>query len=293
MDGLNAGAPDHSARPPDNPRIRVSPPNPWTKPLRPKVPQPTALFWFSTLLAGCLGASVAEYLFVSVGLDLPSTTAVLSLLLAAGLIGQLATSSHVPATYWLVVILLSGAGVAYQDNLLVETGAGPWLATVIPAVFLTAVLIVWRHFEGALTMASISTRRRESLFWLAALCATAVGDALDNLLTGRLGLDHLTAMVVLAALVVLVALAHAILGLASSAGFWAAYVLIRPVGAAVVDLLTDPRHHGGLGLTGPDCAGLLLLLLLLAVFASTLRTRGATRPVTQTSGRTADPHGTR
>lgn len=277
----------------------MTPPNPWTRPVRTKVPAPTALFWFSTLLAGCLGTSVVQYLRGPAGLDLPSTTAVLSLLVVAALLGQLASARHVPATYWLVVVLLDGAGVAYQQALLVDTGVGPWPAALIPVCALAVVLVGWHRSEGEVAMDSIRTRRREMWFWGAALIATAGGAAVDNLLADRLGLTPPLSMLILAGLVGCVGLvglleaARRMAVLGAAVGFWGAYVLVRPVGAAVVDLLSDPPHRGGLGLGGGDRAALLILLLLVTVSAAALRARATSGGLSPAPGQAGQGPGSR
>ena len=60
----------------------------------------------------------------------------------------------------------------------------------------------------------------------------------------------LTAGVFLAALV-LVAIAYYVTRLSRVALFWAAFILTRPLGATIGDLLDKPLDHGGMNLSRP------------------------------------------
>jgi uncharacterized membrane-anchored protein len=50
--------------------------------------------------------------------------------------------------------------------------------------------------------------------------------------------------------------------------FWTAFILTRPLGAVLGDLLDKPRSHGGLALSRFAASGVLLLLIatLISVF---------------------------
>jgi uncharacterized membrane-anchored protein len=52
------------------------------------------------------------------------------------------------------------------------------------------------------------------------------------------------------------------------AAFWLAYVLTRPLGASLGDFLSQPHHHGGIGLgtTGTSALFLSTILALVGYF---------------------------
>jgi len=55
--------------------------------------------------------------------------------------------------------------------------------------------------------------------------------------------------------------------------FWSAFVLTRPFGATMGDVLTKPIEHGGLALGTFGASAVLLGLLVLAVWLPTLQRR--------------------
>jgi uncharacterized membrane-anchored protein len=44
--------------------------------------------------------------------------------------------------------------------------------------------------------------------------------------------------------------------------FWAAFILTRPLGAAVGDFLDKPHDHGGLALSRPIASAVLAIVIL-------------------------------
>jgi len=55
--------------------------------------------------------------------------------------------------------------------------------------------------------------------------------------------------------------------------FWAAFILTRPLGATVGDLLDKPLDHGGLALSRPIASAVLASLM---IFCITLLPRSTT-----------------
>lgn len=47
--------------------------------------------------------------------------------------------------------------------------------------------------------------------------------------------------------------------------FWAAFILTRPLGVTVGDLLDEPRQHGGLALSRPIASAVIALFILFIV----------------------------
>jgi len=89
--------------------------------------------------------------------------------------------------------------------------------------------------------------RRESFYWLAILFTFALGTASGDLMAEGLGLGYLTTGLIVATVITATALAWRS-GLNSVLSFWIIYILTRPLGASIGDLLSQSGAHGGLGL---------------------------------------------
>lgn len=236
-----------------------------------KVPEVTAFFWIIKVLATTVGETVADYLNVTVGLGLNGTSAVMSVLLAGALALQFRSRRYVPSLYWAVVVLVSVVGTLLTDNLVDDLGIALWPITLAFAVALAASFGLWYRSERTLSMHSIVTTRREAYYWTTILLTFALGTAAGDLVAEELGLGYGVSVLIFAAAIGVVALAgRTLLGLV--AAFWAAYVLTRPLGASLGDLLSQDRSEGGLGI-GTTVTSVLFLAAIVAVVTYLSRTR--------------------
>lgn len=236
-----------------------------------KVPEVTAFFWIIKILSTTVGETVADYLNVTLGFGLNGTSVVMSVLLAVALALQFRSVQYRPGLYWTVVVLVSVVGTLLTDNLVDNLGLSLVPVTVAFSVALAASYSIWYASERTLSMHSIVTARREAFYWMTILLTFALGTAAGDLVAEKLGLGYaLSALAFLVVIGVVAVAGRALLGLV--AAFWAAYVLTRPLGASLGDLLSQDRASGGLGL-GPTLTSLLFLTAIVAVVTYLGRTR--------------------
>ena len=240
-----------------------------------RVPEITLAFWVVKVLATTVGETAADFLDATLGLGLTGTSLVTTAALVAALGLQFTCRRYVPGTYWTAVVLVSVLGTLVTDQLVDGLGVSLPVTTAAFAVALVAVLAAWRASEGTLSVHTIVTARREAFYWLAILVTFALGTAAGDLLAERGDLGYATSAAVFAAAIALVALAHHRLHLGASAAFWAAYVLTRPLGASVGDLLSHNRADGGLGLGTTVTSAAFLVAIVAVVVHLTRRERAS------------------
>jgi uncharacterized membrane-anchored protein len=245
-----------------------------------KVPEITVFFWIIKILATTVGETFADFLSGTLGLGLTLTTAVTAVVLAVALWVQFNVPRYVPALYWLVVMLISVIGTLITDTLVDNLGVPLPVAAVVFAVALAATFAAWHASEKSLSIHTIDTPRREAFYWLAILLTFALGTAAGDLAAERLGLGYAVAAAIFAALIAVVAVAHKRFGLGAVLAFWIAYVLTRPLGASLGDLLSEPRDSGGLAL-GTVATSLAFLAAIVAVVIYLTRTRRDTPGLTR------------
>lgn len=127
------------------------------------------------------------------------------------------------------------------------------------------VFTAWYRQEGTLAITSVDTRRREVFYWAAILVTFALGTAAGDLATEALSLGFRNGVLIFGGLIVATYLARR-LGASAVLTFWVAYVLTRPLGASLGDLLTQDRSLGGLGL-GASLTSVLFLVVIVALVA--------------------------
>jgi len=243
-----------------------------------KVPEVTVAFWIIKIMSTTVGETGADYLAVHAGLGTVLTDAIMASLLMIALIAQLRTRQYVPWIYWLTVVLVSVVGTQLTDALTDGLEVSLYLSTAAFASCLAVVFYVWYRMERTLSIQSIVTRRRELFYWTAILVTFALGTAAGDLATEALGLGFSLGSLVFAFLLVLVAGAG-YLGANRVLMFWFAYILTRPFGASLGDLLSQARSYGGLGLGSviTSCVFLAVIVSLVG-FVSMPGVRAGRRP---------------
>ncbi|MCR8897457.1 hypothetical protein NWF34_10910 [Gordonia sp. GONU] len=256
-----------------------------------KVPEVTVYFWIIKILATTVGETAADYVNMTLGLGLQSTTVVAVILLVVTLVAQFTSTRYLPALYWWTVLLVSVTGTLITDNLTDNLGVPLMATTIVFALALVAVFATWYAFERTLSIHSIRTGRREAFYWLAILTTFALGTASGDLVAEKLALGYLTSLIIFTVVIAVVTAAHYLFKLNMVVAFWAAYVVTRPLGASLGDLLTQPRDDGGLGLstTATNLVFLAVMVLLVGYLSLTKIDRLEQRDVSHASHNSTGP----
>jgi uncharacterized membrane-anchored protein len=231
-----------------------------------KVPEITLAFWIIKILSTTVGETGADFLAVNAGWGQGPTRAVMASLLAVALVAQLRTRRYTPWAYWLTVVLVSVVGTQLTDLLTDGLGVSLYLSTAVFALTLAVIFAVWYGVERTLSVHEIVTPRRELFYWLTILCTFALGTAAGDLATEALGLGFEWGALAFGALITVACAAWRIGGNAVLT-FWLAYILTRPFGAALGDLLTQAKTYGGLGV-GAMWTSALFLTVIVALVAT-------------------------
>jgi uncharacterized membrane-anchored protein len=239
----------------------------WIRPMLNKVPEITLLFWVVKILSTTVGETAADFLSDNLGLGLPTTTAIMGVLLAAVLIAQFSVRRYIPAVYWLAVVLISVVGTLFSDNLVDNLGVSLWTTTAIFGTGLIIAFVAWWRSEHTLSIHSIVTRKREAYYWLAILFTFALGTSAGDLVAEKLALGYVTSAVIFGGIIAFIFVAFRMFQLNAVLAFWAAYILTRPFGASLGDFLTATHKDGGLGL-GTNAVSAIFLAVIIAAVAS-------------------------
>ncbi len=229
-----------------------------------KVPEVTLYFWIIKILCTTVGETAADYMNVDLGFGLTNTTYFIGALLIVALFFQFRSSKYVPGIYWTAVVLISVVGTLITDNLVDNMGVALQTTTIVFALALAATFAVWYAVERTLSIHSIVTRRREAFYWLAILFTFALGTSAGDQVAETYGLGFFVSVLIFAAAIGLVALAHFKFKLGAITAFWAAYILTRPLGASIGDWMSQPTADGGLGL-GTTGTSLIFLAAILGL----------------------------
>lgn len=229
-----------------------------------KVPEITVFFWIIKVLATTVGETAADYLSTTMHLGLTVTSWIVGALFLVALAVQLRSKRYVPAVYWMVVVLISIVGTLISDNLTDNMGVPLMATTIAFASILALVFAAWYLSERTLSVHAIKTTRRELFYWAAILFTFALGTSAGDWLAAASGIGFGASALVFAGMIALVAFARSVLSLNGVLAFWLAYILTRPLGASMGDLLSQRVHDGGVGF-GTTATSALFLLTIVAL----------------------------
>ena len=227
-----------------------------------KVPEVTLAFWVIKIMATTVGETGADFLSVKLNFGLSGTSAVMGVLLLAALLAQIRGRRYVPWLYWMTVVLVSVVGTLITDNLTNSFGISLFVTTTVFALTLAAVFAAWYASERTLSIHAITTVRREVFYWAAILFTFALGTAAGDLMAEQLRFGYGPSALVFGAMIASVTITYYRLGANAILAFWIAYILTRPLGASLGDLLSQHSAQGGLGLGTLGTSALFLGVIM-------------------------------
>jgi uncharacterized membrane-anchored protein len=213
-------------------------------PVAAKVPEITLAFWVIKLLTTAGGEATSDYLALGSHV---TGAAVETGLLVIGLIWQFRVRRYTAAAYWFLAYAIAIFGTGVSDTLHLTVGIPYAGTTLLWAVVLAGIFIVWYRSERTLSIHSIVTRRREAFYWATVFATFALGTALGDFTAMTLGLGYLGSVVLFFVVILIPAIAWRGFGLNAVIAFWSAYVVTRPLGASVADYVSKSRSLSGVG----------------------------------------------
>jgi uncharacterized membrane-anchored protein len=225
-----------------------------------KVPEITLIFWVLKLLTTGMGEAMSDFMGQH---SVPIAAAVGIFGLAFALWLQFRTPEYRAPVYWFAVMMVAIFGTMAADG--IHDGASiPYsVTTPVFAAVVGVTFALWYRTEGTLSIHSITTRRREALYWTAVLATFALGTAAGDLTAYSLNLGFWESAVLFAAVIAIPAVGWWRLRFNPIFAFWFAYVVTRPLGASFADGFSKPTN-GGLSL-GDGTVSLVALVLFIAL----------------------------
>jgi len=231
-----------------------------------KVTAVTLGFWIAKIAATTLGETGGDWVTMSLNLGYLVGTAIFAAIFAGLVWAQVRSSIFHPALYWATIVATTTLGTTMADFFDRSVGLQYPGGTAIIATLLAISLFVWHRVEGTVSIRSITTPRAEWFYWVTILFSqtlgTALGDWTADTDRGGLALGFENAALVFGGALVIIAALYFWTRLSRTALFWAAFVLTRPLGATLGDLLDKPHADGGLALSRLYASLALLIFLM-------------------------------
>lgn len=236
-----------------------------------KVPAVTLAFWVAKIAATTLGETGGDAVSMSMNLGYLAATGIFALIFLVALALQVTSRRYHPFFYWLVIVATTTVGTTVSDYLDRTVGLGYPLASLILFCAVLLCLAVWRVTTGSISVARISDRRTEIFYWTTILVSNTLGTALGDYLADTQEFGFGGGALVFGGLIALIGAAYYVTNLSRTLLFWAAFILTRPLGATLGDILTKPLDHGGLNLDRIQSSIVLAAFMTACILLTSLR----------------------
>jgi uncharacterized membrane-anchored protein len=167
--------------------------------------------------------------------------------------------------YWSVILSTSTAGTTMSDYMDRTLGLGYSTGSLILLTILLVIFAVWRFSGASLSVTNIKTFKIELIYWTAILFSNTLGTALGDFLADDSGLGFGGGALLIGGLLGLTVLAAFFSRISKTLLFWIAFVLTRPFGATMGDLLTKTKAQGGFGFGTIGSSFILASILIIFI----------------------------
>ena len=209
-----------------------------------KVPEVTFAFWVIKIAATTLGETGGDALSMSLNLGYEISSAILIGIFVVAVAVQISARSFHPFLYWAVIVATTTAGTTMADFADRSLGVGYPGGAAILFVLLMAALGAWYWSAGSVSVNTVTSPKIEMFYWVVILLSQTLGTALGDWMADTNGLGYEGGALVFAAGLVLLTLGYFYTNVSRTTLFWSAFILTRPLGATLGDLLDKPLTDG-------------------------------------------------
>ena len=236
-----------------------------------KLPQVTLLFWIMKIAATTLGETAGDLMSMTLKVGYAASSLILISFFLVTVVAQLRASRYYPALYWTVILATSTAGTTMSDYMDRSLGLGYAKGSLLLVSILAAVFTFWRYSASSFSVQNIHSRKVEMLYWTAILFSNTLGTALGDFLADSSGLGFAGGALLIGSCLAVTVIVAFTTPVSKTLLFWIAFVLTRPFGATMGDVLTKPHARGGLGFGTVGSSAILGGVLVALVIYSTVK----------------------
>jgi uncharacterized membrane-anchored protein len=230
-----------------------------------KVPEVTLLFWIMKIAATTLGETGGDAVTMTLDWGYLVGTAIFLSLLVVLVIAQILAKTFRPFLYWATIVASTTFGTTMADFADRSLGIGYTGGSLLLVVCLMAVIGLWYWSQRTISVNTVTTPKVEAFYWATITFSQTLGTALGDWVadTGGLGYEG-GALVFAAGLAALIGL-YLWTSVSRVLLFWSTFILTRPLGATVGDLLDKPIENGGLALSRPLASAVIAAFIILCL----------------------------
>jgi uncharacterized membrane-anchored protein len=231
-----------------------------------KVPEITLIFWLIKIAATTLGETGGDAVSMSMHMGYLLSTGIFAAIFIFTVVIQISAKRFHPVIYWVTIIATTTVGTTLADFADRSLGIGYFGGSTLLFTLLLTSLGVWYWTLGTVSVDTVNSPKSEIFYWLTIMFSQTLGTALGDWTADSAALGYEGGTIIFSALLAMIAMAYYWTGLSRTILFWAAFILTRPLGAVVGDVLDKPVSHGGLALSRYSASAALIAFIFACVF---------------------------
>jgi uncharacterized membrane-anchored protein len=229
-----------------------------------KIPEVTLGFWIIKIAATTMGETGGDALSMSLNLGYAVSTGIFFALFAIAVAAQIRAKAFHRFLYWAVIVATTLAGTTMADFADRSLGVGYAGGSSILFALVLATLGIWRYTQGSVSVNHITSPKVEAFYWATILFSNTLGTALGDWVADS-GPGYEGGALIFAGAIAVVVGFYFFTKASRTILFWVAFILTRPLGATLGDLLTKPHANGGLDLSRYSSTAAIAVFMIVCI----------------------------
>jgi len=205
-------------------------------------------FWIIKILSTTVGETAADFVNVNLGFGLTNTTLLMGAITVLSVLWQLKLKRYYAPAYWFLIVMMSIEGTLITDMLVDKFGISQITLDIVFTIAMLAIFYLWYKAEKTLSIHEIDNNAREIYYWIIVLTTFALGTAVGDTISEHLSFGYLHSLILFGSIFFIAYGLHLKKILSGVSAFWIAFIVTRPIGASLGDLLIQMPKDGGLGI---------------------------------------------
>lgn len=207
------------------------------------------LFWVIKIFSTTVGETAADYVSDNLNFGLILTAIIMGVITIGVAYWNFKQKKYYPPSYWLLIVMMSIEGTLITDFLVEKLNVSILTLDVVFTVAMVLLFYFWYKKEHTLSIHSINNDNRERFYWWIVLTTFALGTGIGDTVSEHFNFGYLNSLILFGSIFILAGVLNYFKVISGVLAFWTAFIVTRPIGASLGDLLIQPPKNGGLGVS--------------------------------------------
>jgi uncharacterized membrane-anchored protein len=207
------------------------------------------LFWVIKIFSTTVGETAADYVSVNLNLGLVVTAILMGAITLGVTFWNFKQKKYFAPAYWSLIVMMSIEGTLITDLLVEKLNASLLVLDFGFTMAMGLLFFTWYKKEHSLSIHSVNSDKREMFYWLIVLTTFALGTGVGDTISEYLNFGYLNSLILFGSIFIISGILHFYKIVNGVLAFWIAFIVTRPIGASLGDLLIQLPKDGGLGIS--------------------------------------------